>query len=77
LNSSVNEAKYSYVRADICGTRLAEEVESTVVRLGKNGKQVIKISMIGYSLGGLIVRYAIGALGQKGFFNTIQPDVCI
>ncbi|KAF1798161.1 putative serine esterase-domain-containing protein [Mucor lusitanicus] len=73
LNSSVNEAKFSYDGVDICGERLAEDVESTVVRLGKNGKQVKKISMIGYSLGGLIVRYAIGHLGQKGFFNTIEP----
>ena len=31
--------------------------------------------MIGYSLGGLIVRFAIGVLGQKGFFDTIEPDV--
>ncbi|KAL7321091.1 hypothetical protein PS15m_000905 [Mucor circinelloides] len=73
LNSSVNEAKYSYDGVDICGERLAEDIESTVVRLGKNGKQVKKISLIGYSLGGLIVRYAIGHLGQKGFFNTIEP----
>ncbi|KAK4517966.1 uncharacterized protein ATC70_001315 [Mucor velutinosus] len=73
LNSSVNEAKFSYDGVDICGERLAEDIESTVVRLGKNGKQVKRISMIGYSLGGLIVRYAIGHLGQKGFFNTIEP----
>ena len=77
LNSSVNEAKYSYDGVDICGERLAEDIESTVVRLSENGKQVKKISMVGYSLGGLIVRYAIGHLGQKGFFNTIEPAVFV
>ncbi|KAI8647706.1 putative serine esterase-domain-containing protein [Parasitella parasitica] len=74
LNSSVNEAKYSYDGVDICGERLAQDIESTVIRLGKNGKLVKKISLVGYSLGGLIVRYAIGVLGQKGFFNTIEPS---
>ncbi|CEP07008.1 hypothetical protein [Parasitella parasitica] len=74
LNSSVNEAKYSYDGVDICGERLAEDIESTVVRLDKSGKKVKKISLVGYSLGGLIVRYAIGVLGQKGFFNSIEPS---
>lgn len=45
------------------------------MRLNKNGKKVKKISFIGYSLGGLIVRYAIGLLGKKGLFDTIEPDV--
>lgn len=31
--------------------------------------------MIGYSLGGLIVRYAIGILGREGFFDAIEPIV--
>lgn len=48
-----------------------------MARLGKNGKRVKKVSMIGYSLGGLIVRFAIGLLGQRGFFKTIEPDVRI
>lgn len=77
LNATVNEAKYTYDGIDICGERLADEVEATVVRLGKNGKRVKKVSMIGYSLGGLIVRFAIGLLGQRGFFNTIEPDYFI
>ncbi|KAI8094629.1 putative serine esterase-domain-containing protein [Thamnidium elegans] len=77
LNASVNEAKYTYDGIDICGRRLADEIESTVVRLGKNGKRVTRFSIIGYSLGGLITRYAVGLLGQRGFFNTIEPDYYI
>lgn len=50
-------------------------MEATIVRLGKNGKKVKKISIMGYSLGGLITRYAIGVLGQRGLFNTIEPEV--
>ncbi|KAG2193603.1 hypothetical protein INT47_012981 [Mucor saturninus] len=74
LNAGVNEAKYSYDGIDICGRRLAQEIESTVVRLGKNGTQVTRFSIIGYSLGGLITRYTIGLLAQRGFFGAIQPD---
>lgn len=33
--------------------------------------------MIGYSLGGLILRYAIGVLGEKGVFEDVIPDVSI
>ncbi|KAI9472351.1 MAG: putative serine esterase-domain-containing protein [Benjaminiella poitrasii] len=51
-----------------------EIIESMIVRLGKNGKKVKKISFVGYSLGGLIMRYAIGILGERGFFDTIQPQ---
>jgi hypothetical protein len=32
--------------------------------------------MVGYSLGGLITRYAIGRLDQDGFFNdNVKPGV--
>ncbi|KAI8349685.1 putative serine esterase-domain-containing protein [Blakeslea trispora] len=74
LNSAVNEAKYTYDGVDICGKRLAKDIEYTVAQLEKKDIRVKKISMIGYSLGGLIVRFAIGVLGQKGFFDTIEPD---
>ncbi|KAI7898540.1 putative serine esterase-domain-containing protein [Cokeromyces recurvatus] len=73
LNSSINEAKYTYDGIDICGIRLANEIESTVARFSKDGKQVKKISFIGYSLGGLITRFAIGVLGQRGVFKRIEP----
>lgn len=38
-------------------------------------RKVEKISMIGYSLGGLILRYAIGILGKRGIFDQIKPEV--
>ncbi|CAE7229666.1 unnamed protein product [Rhizoctonia solani] len=36
-------------------------------------KKVTKFSIFGYSLGGLISRYAIGILYQRGFFRTVKP----
>jgi len=34
---------------------------------------VTKISIVGYSLGGLIARYVVGLLYQNGIFDTITP----
>lgn len=39
----------------------------------KHGVIINEISFIGYSLGGLVVRYIIGELFDAGFFNTIIP----
>lgn len=38
--------------------------------------QVEGVVMVGYSLGGLMLRYAIGVLGKSGFFDNIKPLVC-
>lgn len=37
--------------------------------------QVDGVIMVGYSLGGLMLRYAIGVLGKSGFFDNIKPLV--
>lgn len=37
------------------------------------GRRVTMLSLIGYSLGGLVVRYAAGKLLALGFFDTVQP----
>ncbi|ORZ20305.1 putative serine esterase-domain-containing protein [Absidia repens] len=73
LNSKVNEGKYTYDGVDLCGQRLADKIHSEVQELSKKNKSVKKLCMIGYSLGGLIARYAIGLLDQEGFFNHVKP----
>ncbi|ORE18828.1 DUF676-domain-containing protein [Rhizopus microsporus] len=52
-------------------------IQKTIKRLNNANKKVVKISMIGYSLGGLILRYAIGVLGEKGVFEDVIPDYFI
>lgn len=42
-------------------------------RLHNDGITITKISIVGYSLGGLIGRYVIGQLESAGFFDTIKP----
>lgn len=40
------------------------------------GQNIKKLSIVGYSLGGLIARYAIGLLYSKGWFDKLEPVVC-
>lgn len=39
----------------------------------KNGHDIKKFSITGYSLGGLVARYAIGLLYHRGVFEQIEP----
>lgn len=39
----------------------------------KSNYKVVKISLVGYSLGGLISRYLIGVLNEIGFFEMVEP----
>ncbi|KAK6464246.1 putative serine esterase [Scheffersomyces coipomensis] len=39
----------------------------------KNNYNVVKISFVGYSLGGLIARYVIGLLQEMDFFDSVKP----
>ncbi|OQR93247.1 hypothetical protein THRCLA_08497 [Thraustotheca clavata] len=55
--------------ADNGGIRLADEIES----IAANCPKLEKISFIGHSLGGLYVRYCIGVLYSRGFFDRIKP----
>ncbi|RIA96865.1 putative serine esterase-domain-containing protein [Glomus cerebriforme] len=74
LNAKSNSSEYTYDGINVCGDRLVEEINSEVKSL--QDKPLIKVtrfSIIGYSLGGLISRYAIGILYQKKFFNSIEP----
>ncbi|CAO3578427.1 unnamed protein product [Absidia cylindrospora] len=73
LNSDVNQGKYTYDGIDLCGQRLAEKIRSYVTELANEDRIVKKLDIVGYSLGGLMARYAIGILDKDGFFNHIKP----
>lgn len=74
-----NKGFASYDGVKIGGMRIVEEIEEfiKVNSQPSNGKQKVytKISVVGYSLGGLWSRYAIGLLLQKGLLKTpYNPD---
>jgi hypothetical protein len=71
-----NKGFASYDGVKVGGMRIVEEIEEfiKVNSQPSNGVQKVytKISFVGYSLGGLWSRYAIGLLLQKGLLKT--PD---
>ncbi|KAI9319348.1 putative serine esterase-domain-containing protein [Dichotomocladium elegans] len=73
FNMDANEGKYTYDGIDVCGERLVKRITDHVQELASKGTCVKRIIMVGYSLGGLILRYAIGVLGKMGFFAQIEP----
>lgn len=71
-----NQGYFTYDGIDICGARLVHELEDELKVLQNDLRiDITHMSIIGYSLGGLISRYAIGLLYRNGVFDHITP-VC-
>jgi hypothetical protein len=68
-----NSENNTYDGIDVCGERVAHEIEICLKELELAGSKVTKISVVGYSLGGLIARYVVGLLYTNGFFETLRP----
>lgn len=68
-----NAGSFMYDGVDTGGERLAKEIEETLDELARDGYQIRKLSMVGYSLGGLVARYALGLLYSRGWFERIKP----
>ena len=74
LNCAENEGTNTYDGIDICGNRVVAAVQAEIKRLQtEDDVTVTKISFIGYSLGGLILRYAVGRLFTLGLFKQVEP----
>lgn len=58
---------------DVNGKRISDEIVATADSFSTEGSKVVKFSLIGYSLGGLVCRYALGILYNDGFFEKIEP----
>ncbi|KAJ5155759.1 hypothetical protein N7492_008562 [Penicillium capsulatum] len=73
LCAKSNNGNYTYDGIELGGERLAHEIEETLETMNKNGQEIRKLSIIGYSLGGLVSRYAIGLLHAHGWFEKVEP----
>ncbi|KAL8697764.1 MAG: hypothetical protein Q9201_006951 [Fulgogasparrea decipioides] len=73
LVAKSNSGSYTYDGIETGGERVTQETESLLQELQGDGAPIAKLSVVGYSLGGLIARYAIGLLYSKGWFDKIQP----
>lgn len=71
---TISHSKFiTYDGIDINGKRVCDEIRAQVADLKTSGDIVTKLSIIAYSLGGLILRYAVGILFKEGFFDEITP----
>lgn len=77
LATERNSGSYTYDGVELGGERVTQEVEQTLEMLEKRGQKIKKISFVGYSMGGLISRYAIGLLYRKGWFDKLEPVVSV
>lgn len=68
-----NTGSFTYDGIELGGERVAQEIEDTLEKLARSGQEIKKLSIVGYSLGGLIARYAIGLLYSKDWFGTVEP----
>ncbi|KAL0577306.1 hypothetical protein V5O48_004699 [Marasmius crinis-equi] len=71
--AQTNSEESTYDGIDWGGERVAQEIMDEIESLAKEGKKVTKFSITGYSLGGLVSRYVVGILFQKGFFKEVTP----
>lgn len=68
-----NAGNFTYDGIELGGERLAHEVEDALDALARNGHAIRKLSVVGYSLGGLVARYALGLLYMRGWLEKLEP----
>lgn len=73
LAAQSNAGNNTYDGIELGGERVAHEIEETLGKLSEQGYRIKKLSVVGYSMGGLVARYAIGLLEAHGWFNKLEP----
>lgn len=68
-----NSDNFTYDGIEVGGERVSQEIEDKLRELEAKGQHITKLSIVGYSLGGLIARYCIGLLYSRGWFDKLRP----
>lgn len=67
-----NSGSFTYDGIERGGERVCAEIEEELRVIKANGGEIKKLSVIGYSLGGLVARYAVGLLDAKGLLDRFE-----
>lgn len=62
-----NTGSFTYDGIEKGGERVCAEIEEEM-----RNRKFTKLSIVGYSLGGLVARYAVGLLQAKGMLDHIE-----
>ena len=72
LLASTNSHTLTYDGIECGGERVCHEIEEELKDIKERGGNIKKLSIVGYSLGGLIARYAIGLLHSQGVLDDLE-----
>ncbi|KAK0613414.1 putative serine esterase-domain-containing protein [Immersiella caudata] len=67
-----NSGSFTYDGIECGGERVCLEIEEELESIKRRGGNIKKISIVGYSLGGLVARYAIGLLHARGVLDNLE-----
>ncbi|KIH88056.1 hypothetical protein SPBR_07152 [Sporothrix brasiliensis 5110] len=72
LVAGSNSGYYTYDGIDTGGERVCLEIEDALEAAAGKGAKITKLSVVGYSMGGLVARYAVGLLHAKGIMDKLE-----
>lgn len=72
LIAKQNSGSFTYDGVERGGERVCAEIEEELRTIESKGGKIKKLSVVGYSLGGLVARYAVGLLYAKGVLDTVE-----
>lgn len=67
-----NSGSFTYDGVELGGERVCLEIQEELQAIERRGGRITKLSVVGYSLGGLVARYAIGLLYAKGILDSLE-----
>ncbi|KAI1104716.1 DUF676-domain-containing protein [Jackrogersella minutella] len=68
-----NSGSFTYDGIERGGERVCLEIEEELESIRNRGGKITKLSIAGYSLGGLVARYAVGLLEMRGVLLQVEP----
>ncbi|KAH7164702.1 putative serine esterase-domain-containing protein [Fusarium sp. MPI-SDFR-AT-0072] len=72
LPAEKNCGNFTYDGIELGGERVCAEIEDKLRNIEEQGGKITKLSIAGYSLGGLVSRYAVGLLYAKGILDDLE-----
>lgn len=72
LLAKQNSGSNTYDGIETGGERVCAEIEQELKTIERKGGKITKLSIAGYSLGGLVSRYAVGLLYAKGVLDDLE-----
>jgi len=72
LPAEKNCGSFTYDGIELGGERVCAEIEEKLRNIEEQGGKITKLSIAGYSLGGLVSRYAVGLLYAKGILDDLE-----